>query len=1181
MWSKLNQRGEVTLTLALIGLFVALFGVGLGAVSVRQTQTTGSNAQMLPGDFPYRSVLEIRDENLQTIPWEPGMTWTNNVTTPNSGPSTGDIKDKNQSKAILTWNTGSVPQNVRDKQSDVTVKIPGYTVVGAFCTSTPKYICDNAYTSEDGLTMHNIKIESGADVYYGFTVRKNGTSGAPAQPSTGPTIGTPPRLTPPPVQTGTGNMEVKVVALNYPQKTRFWSDDSVASGKPGSCSRQNSGEERPLYLSSFTVIATCVGGGCQVGGEPKKVPVEKRMGHGTFVNLPVGDYTLDIEGITGRGFHLWEGCQDKIFTVKANQLTQDAIVMLENEKDAEYETTTTEKICTDDGGVPNLIQGQTVFCYFPNGQQQQPQPPEPQPTTLPGPGISELFIRMHIIGNPQKGKELVLIPVSCTDADCPKFDGGSSGVNLTRFTFANPDQPRDITHSLTRIRSGITSKQVRLAYSYGGQDFGDDVKISISGCTELEKSVCRVPVSNTQNTTVDFTITLPGAGGGVPNPQPTQAQPTQAPLPPAPPGYTTLLYKVTIKGNVERGLLRAFPKKFIFQPFTCTNSSCSREDGGKYAHEAITFDDPFDDREYNLGMVYVKAGTEFKYGGIHYTYDGVASSKKIAVRIEPGDCTYSNGTFCKKLIKHGELNVVNFTFTMPEKETPRPTGEPSVTKAPVVTTPPPSAPTGTQQPRPTVVTPKPQDPTPTPNVCKHVKGNGDAPVGIVILGDGFATDAEFESYAVKASNGIATTNISQYADKLRYVMHPQITSKVLCADFYNHECDEELINKLALECKMPSLKAILVIKKLELDEGKSLAGFTNLSTNPKQVTIPSHQFDLSPGWAFWHELGHALPEPMLFDEYVYENPSVALQHMNPPFLKPAGPNCSQVDNKNECKWGRAADCIEGCMYKHWYKPSEISIMNRRSSPFTEDQHKFNAPSLEAWKNFFGKYGFSGQEIDSAGATYKNTIHITLSQSSEDLLTLDGLETLDIYPLDSTRANTTKYYNIAVHDQDDTTLFESQVEKYAFTTHSEAKPRLTPDFDLYLPYYLEATKVVITNEAGTEVLTVDLQTQSIAPPTIPDPEALCGNTVCDAAIGEDENSCRADCGAHLAKSEPERADFDHNGVINGADLSYLLGDDVYQIADLGDVDGDTNTNAIDYTLTLKWMGFTYPANNPTQ
>lgn len=195
--------------------------------------------------------------------------------------------------------------------------------------------------SDTGLAIGEFSVNCGVDLDYGWVLERTGNP------------------------TGNGDMEVKVVALNYPETTSMWPSDHLASQEPSSCSRQPlDAQQRPLYLNSFEVRATCVSGGCEVGKQYEQ-SADKREGYVNFQDIPAGQYTLEVRDINDTGYRIWSGCEESVWTVNPESRNQQAIVMLQNIKGEKYELRTTEKLCKDDGGKPNLVEGiNGNVCYL-------------------------------------------------------------------------------------------------------------------------------------------------------------------------------------------------------------------------------------------------------------------------------------------------------------------------------------------------------------------------------------------------------------------------------------------------------------------------------------------------------------------------------------------------------------------------------------------------------------------------------------------------------------------------------------------------------------------------------------------------------------------------------------------------------------------------------------------------
>ncbi len=259
-------------------------------------------------------------------------------------------------------------------QASVTLgKLPeGYAVKSVFCDQAPGStrgcpLPDDldrmnnaiAQNSSNGLKIDNFRIDCNVNTTYGWIVE--------------------------PATSGVGSMEVRVEALNYPQNTPIWDKDDIASNKPGSCTRQQTGEQRPLYLSPFKLKATCESGPCK-GKKYDPIQVGKREGHANFEDLAPGNYSVSISGISDRGYELWDRCDNAEWKVEAGKKNQLPILFLVNKKDGVYDEQPTEKTCKDAGGVPNLVEGLSGnVCYYKDGKEPDP---TPGPTDSPDPKSS-------------------------------------------------------------------------------------------------------------------------------------------------------------------------------------------------------------------------------------------------------------------------------------------------------------------------------------------------------------------------------------------------------------------------------------------------------------------------------------------------------------------------------------------------------------------------------------------------------------------------------------------------------------------------------------------------------------------------------------------------------------------------------------------------------------------------
>lgn len=77
-----------------------------------------------------------------------------------------------------------------------------------------------------------------------------------------------------------------------------------------------------------------------------------------------------------------------------------------------------------------------------------------------------------------------------------------------------------------------------------------------------------------------------------------------------------------------------------------------------------------------------------------------------------------------------------------------------------------------------------------------------------------------------------------------------------------------------------------------------------------------------------------------------------------------------------------------------------------------------------------------------------------------------------------------------------------------SSYSEYKKKKLDDFELALPFFSSADKIVFFNEKGDEVLRIDLSSFNLSKPNF-DKSVFCGDGVC--ADNENFISCFKDCG----------------------------------------------------------------------
>lgn len=450
--------------------------------------------------------------------------------------------------------------------------------------------------------------------------------------------------------------------------------------------------------------------------------------------------------------------------------------------------------------------------------------------------------------------------------------------------------------------------------------------------------------------------------------------------------------------------------------------------------------------------------------------------------------------------------------------------------------------------------------------CKYLGGNPNATERIVFLPVGFGSIEEFERIIAPQMYAIEKTNIAHYKDRFNYSIYTKIggegtygckekgDDKFSC--IYDDD-DFKEIRDNSLKCN-GNIGIIVVPPHWNIHGGYALL-------NERAVVLNSSEFQIDDMVAT-HELGHALIG--LADEYITEG----LSQKSVSIFGNA-PNCSFLNN-SVCKWGQRGECIQGCSSPNQlYRPSVHSIMNSYKGKI-QDFNNFNQVSLDAIDAYFApKATFALQSLtDSA---YKNALYVHIKQTALGELELQSIQTKPSYPDDSRNIiseYTDAYYTLDVVGASGQVLWSKEISQYSDNPHDDKAPELVSDIHEYLPYFTDATMIRVTSADGQTLLQSSLQTQNVAPP-FPAGD-LCGNAVCDAGNGETAQSCKKDCGAHLVKSELERSDLDANKQVNTLDILNLTDEKVYGKTTEGDIDADGNTNALDLSILLRWIGSDY-------
>ncbi len=157
------------------------------------------------------------------------------------------------------------------------------------------------------------------------------------------------------------------------------------------------------------------------------------------------------------------------------------------------------------------------------------------------------------------------------------------------------------------------------------------------------------------------------------------------------------------------------------------------------------------------------------------------------------------------------------------------------------------------------------------------------------------------------------------------------------------------------------------------------------------------------------------------------------------------------------------------------------------------------------------------------------------------------------------------------------LFSGQFKSKA-TTISEPNPPievLRDQIDLYLPYFDNLASVEIFDSNTQKKLDIDLDEFDLPVPT---PRTnLCGNGVCDSQLGENTNSCQADCrpqNDYRNRYKEVAIDINRDNKINVLDCSICLQQYKKKSPSLScDVITDSIVNVLDYTACVDNLGKT--------
>jgi hypothetical protein len=173
---KRGQKGELAVTLSIIGLLVSLLGITAGVFTSLDSQSSRASAQ---GLYTYKSTLEVRlgSKTGPVIPFEPGFTWDNGLQGKVKTTS-GNISNPFNTLAQLVYDATQapgVPVEIQGTEVGVVVRVPDtWDVIDAFCEDVKGTTCATSKVTLDFRTRYKLLIANGAEIKYGIVVNPKG-----------------------------------------------------------------------------------------------------------------------------------------------------------------------------------------------------------------------------------------------------------------------------------------------------------------------------------------------------------------------------------------------------------------------------------------------------------------------------------------------------------------------------------------------------------------------------------------------------------------------------------------------------------------------------------------------------------------------------------------------------------------------------------------------------------------------------------------------------------------------------------------------------------------------------------------------------------------------------------------------------------------------------------------------
>lgn len=150
------------------------------------------------------------------------------------------------------------------------------------------------------------------------------------------------------------------------------------------------------------------------------------------------------------------------------------------------------------------------------------------------------------------------------------------------------------------------------------------------------------------------------------------------------------------------------------------------------------------------------------------------------------------------------------------------------------------------------------------------------------------------------------------------------------------------------------------------------------------------------------------------------------------------------------------------------------------------------------------------------------MQIDLTQQEDNSFRLRNISVVDGYAPDYQNDFQSNYYRIELKKEDKVLYTGKMIKQHIVihewlkeSPHGEVTEEKLGDFSLYLPYYKDATELVITEDTGKEALKIDVTSKELVAPKLSN---TCGDGVC--TDNENLMMCYTDCKYLLPKWMPK-------------------------------------------------------------